>query len=255
MALVHPGPSAATVAVALLFMVWLAGGHPPVDRFALVAAMLLCQQVAISLHNDWCDRALDAAAKPWRAIPSGAAPAGRVRAAAWLLAAFSLGFAAAINRRETLLDVVGIGAGFAYNARLKRTAWSWLPFAIAFPLLPVFGGVALPMLHAPPSWLFVSYAIGVPAAVAIHLADTIRDLDADAAFGVQGLAHRLGVRRARALRTALALLAALVAGYWLLGGPLAAPSSDSASNSAMSRTGSASNLPWVRAASSSIIMQ
>src|SRR5438876_791368 len=69
-ALAHPGPSAATVAVALLLMALLARGHPPGDKLALVAAMLLCQQVAISLHNDWCDRALDAMAKPWRAIPS-----------------------------------------------------------------------------------------------------------------------------------------------------------------------------------------
>ena len=80
----------------------------------------------------------------------------------------------------------------------------------------MFGAVALPALHVPASWVLVSYAIGVPAAIAIHLADTIRDLEADAAFGVQGLAHRLGARRARTLRTALALLAVLaaVAGYW-----------------------------------------
>lgn len=202
--------------VALLCMLLLARGHLPADRVALVAAMLASQQVAISLHNDWCDRALDAGAKPWRAIPSGAVAAGHVRRAGWLLAALSLVIAATVNWAEALLDCAGLAAGFAYNARLKRTVWSWVPFAVAFPLLPLFGAVALPGLHVPVSWWLVSYAIGAPAAVAIHLADTIPDLRADTAFGVRGLAHRLGVRKARALRTALALLAVLAAvgGYY-----------------------------------------
>ncbi|HEY7295875.1 MAG TPA: UbiA family prenyltransferase [Dehalococcoidia bacterium] len=218
LALAHPGPSAATVLVALLFMVLLARGRPPGDKLAPVALMLSCQQVAISLHNDYCDRALDAAAKPWRAVPSGAASARGVLAGAWLLAALSLAFAVLVNWTEALLDLIGLAAGFGYNASLKRTALSWLPFAIAFPLLPIFGAVALgsPLLSP---WVVAGcFAAGAPIAVAIHLADTLPDLTSDLHAGVRGVAHRLGARWSRRLclalfvlgGTALCVLAALV---------------------------------------------
>ena len=98
--------------------------------------MVGAQQVAISLHNDWSDRDLDGATKPWRALPSGVVPAGAVRAGAWALAVLSLAFGRAWGGRLVLLDAIGAGAGFLYNARLKRTSWSWLPFAVAFPSCP-----------------------------------------------------------------------------------------------------------------------
>jgi 4-hydroxybenzoate polyprenyltransferase len=148
-ALAHPLPSAATVGVALAFM-WLeARWHPPLRATLLVTAMLLFQQVAISVHNDYCDRALDAVAKPWRAIPSGRVAARTALAAAWFLAALSLALAALIDPWEVALSAVGLAAGFAYNGWLKRTWLSWLPFAIAFPLIPMFGAFALPGLQVP----------------------------------------------------------------------------------------------------------
>jgi 4-hydroxybenzoate polyprenyltransferase len=208
-ALTHPVPSLATVGVAVGFTVLLVGGLPALDRLALLAAMLVCQQFAISLHNDWCDRDLDAAAKPWRAIPAGVVSAGTVRVAAWALAVASLGAALPLGATEVALDGLGIAAGFAYNAYLKATPLSWLPFAVAFPLLPLFGAAAF---GAWPAAWWSLFVVGLPCVVAIHLADSLPDLASDAAAGAGGLAHRLGAAAARRV-SLLALGVAAVLGW------------------------------------------
>jgi 4-hydroxybenzoate polyprenyltransferase len=168
--------------------------------------MVGAQQVAISLHNDWSDRDLDGATKPWRAVPSGLVPAGAVRAGAWALAALSIAFAAPAGRRLVVLDAIGTGAGFFYNARLKRTPWSWLPFAVAFPLLPLFGAAAL---DAWPRRWWTLFLVGAPAVLAVHLSDAIPDLEGDSRAGAGGLARRLGRRRATRLCHAALGIAAL----------------------------------------------
>jgi 4-hydroxybenzoate polyprenyltransferase len=219
-ALLHPGPSAATVLAAGAFAGLFARGRPPPGRLALLLGMAAAQQGAVALHNDWCDRDLDAVAKPWRAIPRGAVPAAGVRRAAWALAGGSAGLALALGRGVLALNVASTAAAFAYSARLKRTAWSWLPFAVAFPMLPLFGAAALRAW--PPRWWSL-FVVGAPAVVAIHLADTLPDLETDAAGGVRGLAHRLGARGTRrASLGALGLVGAAVGGVGLAGGSRAA---------------------------------
>jgi 4-hydroxybenzoate polyprenyltransferase len=195
------------MAVAFAWM-W-PGGPPDGLRLVLLTLMVVLQQAAISLHNDWCDRALDATAKPWRAIPAGVVPQSRIVTAAWATAGLSALVASAFGIDMVLLNAVGIASGFAYNAWLKRTHLSWLPFAIAFPLVPLFAAAALDVW--PPGWpsLFV---VGVPVVLAIHLADSLPDLNADAAAGVFGLATHLGPRAAvRVSLVALALASGLAA--------------------------------------------
>lgn len=222
--LLHPLPSGATVLVALAFALLFAPRLPGRTlrdamenrrRLWRLGAMMAAQQGAISLHNDWCDRHLDATAKPWRAIPRGLVPAPIVHGAAWALGALSTVPAWPIGARLVALDAIGIGAGFLYNARLKRTPWSWLPFATAFPLLPLFGATAVGVW--PRLWWSL-FVVGAPTVLAIHLADTIPDLEGDAGSGVQGIAHRLGAPQAR--RVCLGALAAaslLGAAFGLLG--------------------------------------
>ena len=40
-----------------------------------------------------------------------------------------------------LLAVVVLAIGVAYDLVAKGTPWSWLPFAVGIPILPVFGWV------------------------------------------------------------------------------------------------------------------
>src|SRR5205814_7676218 len=87
------------------------------------------------------------------------------------------------------LTAIGLGGGLLYDAGLKYTAFSWLPFAIAFPTLPLWAWAgASPDGQIPPRlwWTVPVIALTV---VGIHLADTIPDLQTDTAAGVRGLAH------------------------------------------------------------------
>jgi 4-hydroxybenzoate polyprenyltransferase len=203
-ALLHPGPVAATVVAGAAFAAAAAGGAPPGDRLGLFAGSVLLTQIAISVYNDYRDRDLDASAKPHRAIPSGVvAPA---QALGLVAAALVLGLILSLPLGPLALGLgaVGTGAGLVYSAWLKRTVWSWLPFAVGFPTLALWSYAAVDRWD-PRLWS--GYLLGLPLVLAIHLADTLPDLAHDAGAGVRGLAHRLGARRVR-----LTIVAALVAG-------------------------------------------
>ena len=204
--LFHLVPSLATVAVALLFLPVIAGGLPPLHVAALLAVSLTLQQFAISAHNDWCDRDVDAIAKPSRPIP-----AGRISSRAALALAAALGAASLLLAVPLGADQVALVGGFllcglAYNARLKRTPFSWLPFSLAFPLIPLFAAAALDLW---PAWWPAAALAAQPLIVAIHLADSIPDVETDLRAGAGGLATRLGLRLATRLRNAGFLLSAL----------------------------------------------
>ena len=210
-ALLHPGPVVATAAAAVAFATAAAGGAPPFDRIRLFAGSVVLTQIAISVYNDYCDRDLDASAKPHRAIPSGAlAPTQALWLAAAALVAGLL-LSLPLGPLALALGTIGTGAGLAYSAWLKRTVWSWLPFALGFPTLALWSYAAVDRWD---QRLWTAYLLGLPLVLAIHLADTLPDLADDAGAGLRGLAHRLGPSGVRlaiplALATGVALAAAL----------------------------------------------
>jgi 4-hydroxybenzoate polyprenyltransferase len=95
-----------------------------------------------------------------------------------------------------LLALVVLAAGLAYDLWLKGTVWSWVPYGIAIPALPVWGFLAAGKFAAV---LLVSFPLGVLVALALNLANTIPDIRDDTAYGIKGLAHRLGVGRSLAV--------------------------------------------------------
>ena len=100
--------------------------------------------------------------------------------------------------------LVTVACGWAYNLGLKATALSWLPYAIAFGMLPA----VVTLSASPPRWPAAwALAAGALLGVAAHLANVLPDLSQDAATGVHGLPHRLGAK-ATALAGAGILLAA-----------------------------------------------
>ena len=204
--LVHPLPSLLTVAVSLLFLALIAGGAPPPLETVLLAISLSLQQFAISAHNDWADRDLDGIAKPHRPIPAGRLSPRAVVVIAAALTAGALLFAVPLGVDEVTLVGVFLACGLIYNARLKRTMFSWLPFSLAFPLIPLFGAAAVDVW---PVWWPAAAVAAQPLIVAIHLADSIPDLEGDARAGAGGLASRLGAERATRLRNAGIALSAL----------------------------------------------
>lgn len=208
-ALAHPVPSFGTALAAVVAALPLVANLEQWQRVFLLFVSVLFQQVAISVHNDWCDLDLDRAAKPGRALPAGMV-GGRTTL---MLIAGSAGasvlMARALGWDMVVLVVIGLAAGLVYNAHLKRTPLSWVPFAVAFPLIPLFGMAALDRWT---TWWWTMYVVPLPSIVAIHLTDALPDYEHDAAMGVDGLAQFLGKGLAAKMAMALAGLSALAVG-------------------------------------------
>jgi len=181
-------------------------------RLALLAGLLACNQYAAGALNDAVDAPADAAAGRGKPIQAGwiSRRATAVLAVAAGLA--SLGFGLALGPATFALAVVGLACAWTYDLWLKGTVASVLPFAVALPIVPLFGYGAAGRF---PAVLWWAWPIGALLAVATHLADALPDVERDRATGVRGLATRLGVGRAAAVAAAsyaAALLLALVSG-------------------------------------------
>lgn len=200
----HPEPSVAVTSLTTALAV--AAGRGPGS--AWVAAALLSGQLSIGWSNDWIDAERDrTTARPDKPAASGELAPATVRTAALAAAAGCIPLSLAMGRRPGLVHLLAVAAAWAYNLRLKSTALSWLPYALAFGAIPSIVTLGLPGSPWAPVWATTAGAL---LGVGAHLANVLPDLDDDAATGVHGLAHRLGERRAAA-GSALLLLGATAA--------------------------------------------
>ncbi|MEX2247541.1 MAG: UbiA family prenyltransferase [Dehalococcoidia bacterium] len=194
--IIHPFPTFLNVAATAGLGFVATDGAPDAWTLSRMLLVMLCAQSAIGVANDYCDRELDAATKPWKPIAAGVlAP----RAAAWLallLIAATAAAASTLGAGSLALALLGLACGLAYDVRLKRTALSPVPFMVAIPTLPAWVWVTLDARDEALWWLL---PLGALAGLSLHLANTLPDIEADARQGVRGLAHRLGPHRAMLL--------------------------------------------------------
>ncbi len=172
---------------------------------------MLCYQFAIGVANDLVDASDDAANKPWKAIPRGAVP----RRAAILLVAGLAGAGllatSGLRLEAWFIGMAGLACGLAYDVQLKRTALSWLPFSIAFPLIPTWVFVAFDRWD---SLLWFAFPLGAILGLALHLANQAPDVPSES--HIRGLAHSLGTERAANLALGLVGVAGIIAFVVLL---------------------------------------
>lgn len=196
--LTHPFPSILDGLVSGA-IAGLAGGAA--DQVVRVVLAMTALQLGIGTVNDIVDAPRDAGRKAGKPIPSGLVPpnGARLLAIGCFLAGIVL--AASVSSATGLLVPVIIAIGLAYDLRLKGTAWSWLPFAIGIPILPVFGWIGVA------SSLPIAFVVLVPAAVAagagLAIGNTLVDVERDRAAGISSIALRLGPARARRVGIAL----------------------------------------------------
>lgn len=166
-------------------------GEPEAGRFTLLLLAALGGQLAVGVLNEWCDREADAIAKPWKPIPAGLVPASHALAIA--LGGLALMFVAGglLGPVELLVLAIANGCGLVYDLGIKRTPFSWLPYLIALPLVPIWAWLVMDSFQPRLLWL---YPIGALFIVAIHLAQVLPDIAGDQRQGERGLAVVLGER-------------------------------------------------------------
>lgn len=192
----HPVP---TAVVTVLALVLTAGAGASAATVALVGLAVLAGQLSVGLSNDWLDAQRDrAVGRRDKPVVVGAVPVATVRAAALAAAAVCAVASWATGPVPGTLHLVAVASAWTYNLGLKRTAASWLPYAVSFGLLPAFLVTAAG--GAPPVALVVTGAL---LGAGAHVANVLPDLEDDAATGVRGLPHRLGRRTSSVLAPVL----------------------------------------------------
>jgi 4-hydroxybenzoate polyprenyltransferase len=200
----HPFPSILVAAVTVAIVPF-ADSQAGVALYLVLGVGMLSYQFAIGVANDLVDAETDAETKPWKPIARGALS----RKAAVVLTAGLVGAGMiATSGLEVVPWLIGIGGlscGLAYDLHLKRTPWSWLPWAIAFPLIPVW------VYTAADAWdplLWWTFPLGGLLALSLYFANQAPGAEAERTLGVAGLAQGVGERRAHALSLGLFGLAA-----------------------------------------------
>lgn len=205
----HPEP-ALTVTVLVTALAATAGRGPL--GCLLVASAVLTGQLSVGWCNDRLDRERDiAAGRADKPLATGDLAGSTVSRAAATALALCVPLSLASGALAGAAHLTGVAAAWAYNLGVKRTALSWLPYALGFGLLPAFVTLGLPGHPWPPGWIV---GAGALLGVGAHLTNVLPDIEDDLRAGVRGLPHRLGRRRARAVAAGLLLgaCAALVFG-------------------------------------------
>jgi 4-hydroxybenzoate polyprenyltransferase len=206
----HPGPSLVVTVVGTALA---ATAGAPARTCVLLAAALLAGQLSIGWANDAVDRDRDVAAgRPDKPVALGTVARRTVGTAAGVAAACCVPLSLALGPPAGVTHLVAVAGGWSYDLWLKRTVWSFVPFAVSFGLLPSVATLALPEPTVAPLW---ATAAGALLGVVAHLANALPDIDDELAAGVHGLPQRLGPGRTRATAAVLLVVAAAV----LVAGP------------------------------------
>ena len=201
----HAGPALAVVMLSLLLGV---AADLDVGRLALVGLAVLAGQLSVGWSNDLLDEARDrAVARTDKPLAAGEVSTTTVRAAGTAAALATVALSLACGVAAGLVHLLCVASAWVYNAGLKATAWSWLPYAVSFGGLTVFVHLAGQPSLLPPWWVPVAAAL---LGVGAHLLNVLPDIADDEATGIRGLPHRIGARLLPAAAVAVLIAATLV---------------------------------------------
>ena len=187
--LAHPLPTLLNALIAAV-LTTIAGGS--VSQAGLAASTMLGVHASIGAMNDLLDRDKDKgrAEKP---LARGIVAPREARA--MVVIAATAGFAAALVLGSTSAAIAAAGAalGYLYNAGLKATPISFLPFAFGVALIPPFAWSAA---GAPlPAAIATLCLAALPGGSALALQNALADRELDELVGGRGAVVQLGRRR------------------------------------------------------------
>jgi 4-hydroxybenzoate polyprenyltransferase len=214
----HPGPGVAVTVVAVLLGV--AVGLEP-WRVAVLGIAILFGQVSVGLSNDWIDAERDrAVGRSDKPVALGQIGVGTVRSAAVVAAVAAVLLTLPLGVPAAVAHLVTLASAWAYNAVLKNSPLSVVPYVVSFGLLPAIASLARPAPALPAWWV---YAAGALLGVAAHFANVLPDLDDDRRNGIRGLPHRLGLRPSIIITWVSLFLGAVAVVVGVAGGPGGVP--------------------------------
>ena len=204
----HPGPAFAVTIVTVVLSI---GVGLEVWRVILLGFVMLLNQLSVGLSNDWIDASRDrAAGRTDKPIATGAISVGVVRISAWTCFALAIALALPLGPWAFGAQAIVLISAWHYNAWLKNTPFSVLPFVVSFGLLPAVVTLSLPTPLFAAWW---ALGAGALLGIAAHFANVLPDFETDRATGIRGLPHRLGAR-ASGLVIAVSLAAASALLLW-----------------------------------------
>lgn len=189
----HPLPTAAmtvglTVAAALT-------GRRAIECL-LVAATVLSGQLTVGWINDVVDRERDRkAGRQDKPVALGWVDPGTVTFATACAVLLVIPLSIANGTEAGVAHLLAVLSAWLYNFWFKRTALSWLPYAVSFGLLPAFlsyGGLGGGMHGTPPTLSMT--VLAALLGVGIHFLNTLPDLVEDNESGVRHLPLRIALR-------------------------------------------------------------
>jgi 4-hydroxybenzoate polyprenyltransferase len=178
----HPGPSLLITAVIVALAVRVGLGARDAVIFAVGT---FAGEAFIGWSNDAFDAARDAAGgRTDKPIVTGEVSRRVVAIAAAVALVVAVVLCFVLGPATGVINLVMLGAGFAYNLGLKGTLASGLMFVVGFGLIPAFAASTLPGQPWPPTWTLVASAM---LGLGSHFANVLPDLAADRAASVKGL--------------------------------------------------------------------
>jgi 4-hydroxybenzoate polyprenyltransferase len=190
--LTHPGPVAFFIFVVALFALRITWPQPAWSVILPLVAAHAAMQFSISMINDYCDRALDAASKPGKPIVRGLVMPREALIVGIVMGVLMVVLLLPLPPLALVVSLCYLALGQAYNLGLKSTVWSGCIFALMTALIPlyIFAGVGRTS-----SLAFWFVLVGFLLGVALNVANSLPDLEGDAAGGARTLAVVLGLRR------------------------------------------------------------
>jgi 4-hydroxybenzoate polyprenyltransferase len=183
----HPGPCVVVTIVGAIL--GFALGYPP-ERLIVLTLTVLTGQLSIGWSNDWLDAGRDAEVhRTDKPTVNGAISATTLRTAAVAAAVATVILSLILGPLAALANLVVVGMGWAYNAGLKNSLLSVVPYAVSFGSLPVLATLGGSPPRVPEPWVVV---VGALLGIAAHFTNVLPDLNDDKATGVRGFPHLLG---------------------------------------------------------------
>lgn len=185
----HPGPSVVVTAVSVALG---AVSGLPLERVALLGAVILANQLSIGWSNDALDAERDRdAARADKPTVRGDISAGALLTFAVVSAVLAIALSLLLGLLAAAAQLVFLASGWAYNAGLKRTFWATACYVVGFASLPLIVTLAR---DAPQPAAWWAVGIGGMLGLAAHVANVLPDLADDARHGIRSLPHALGAR-------------------------------------------------------------